>query len=622
MAGACTLPWPGPLRRGAHPVPGGVRFAVWAPAATRVEVILEPDGDAHPLHRRGGWFEGVVAGVAPGALYRYRLDGGSTYPDPASRFQPHGVHGPSEVIEPGAYRWADGGWQGVAQERLVFYELHVGAFSPEGTFAGLRRRLPYLRDLGVTAVELMPVADFPGRWNWGYDGAALFAPAAAYGRPDDLRALVDEAHRLGLAVFLDVVCNHLGPDGAYAPAFDPRFFSRTHRTPWGPAINFDGEGADGVRAFFIDSALHWLAEYHLDGLRLDATHAIVDESPTHFLLELRRAVAALPGPRRYLIAEDHRNLARLVRPAQDGGYELDGVWSDDYHHQVRRLLAGDTDGYFADFAPSWRDLATIVRQGWLFTGQYSSYFGAPRGTSPDGVPLCRFVHFLQNHDQVGNRPQGERLTATVAPAVYRAASALLLLGPALPLLFMGQEWAASTPFCFFTDHAPPLGELVREGRRREFRRFAGFAGAIPDPQDPQTFARSRLDWTEPARAPHRRVLQLYRDLLALRQTTGAAGDPGRGGGAAAHRSRRAHGTPAAECEESATSPADGGLVVRRGRWALVVALRDGLVLPRPPGRWAWDTEQSQYTAAPVPPRVAPECVTFPRAAAGLVEVAP
>jgi maltooligosyltrehalose trehalohydrolase len=564
---------------------------VWAPSARAVDLVVEGSGVTVPLNADGdGYFERLQPGLRPGDLYRYRIDGGPAWPDPASRCQREGVHGPSMIVDPGAYVWQDAGWTPPRQRDLVFYELHVGAFTPDGTFAGVRSRLPYLASLGVTAIELMPLAEFPGRWNWGYDSAALFAPAHVYGTPDDLRALVDEAHRAGLAVFLDVVYNHFGPDGAYAPAFSRAFFAGRHRTPWGPAINLDGEGAAGVRRFFVENALHWLAEYHIDGLRLDATHALIDESPSHFLRDLIEAVRGLGGLKRHLIAEDHRNLKRLILPADAGGYGLDAVWSDDYHHQIRRILAGDRDGYFADFAGSTRDLAATIQRGWLFAGQRSVYFGGPRGTDPSGIPLFRFVHFVQNHDQVGNRAQGERLTAGTSAAAYRAAVALLLFAPELPLLFMGQEWAASTPFCYFTDHTPDLGALVREGRKREFERFAGFGETIPDPQDPATFAASRLNWAEQQAEPHAGVLRLHRDLLARR--------------------RELSGDIAVE------SPVEGGLALRRRAHILLVALREGVTLRLPPAaEILWSTEQREYAADAAPPRTAGDWITFQRPAA-------
>jgi len=581
---------------GAVPHPGGVVFRVWAPAARHLEVVLEPAGPTYPMGTVGnGCHEVSVSGFGSGTLYRYRVDGGNVYPDPASRFQPQGVHGPSMVVDPSRFVWHDEDWNGCALEDLVFYELHVGTFTPEGTFASVGSRLSHLRDLGVTAIELMPVADFPGRWNWGYDGAALFAPAHAYGTPDDLRTFVDESHRCGIAVFLDVVYNHFGPDGAYAPALSPAFFSSTHRTPWGPAINFDGEMAQTVRAFFIENALHWLTEYHLDGLRLDAVHAIVDDSPLHFLRELAEAVRKLPGPRRRLIAEDHRNLSMVVQPIEAGGYGLDAVWNDDYHHQVRRVLTGDADGYFADFTDSTTDLATVLRRGWLFTGQYADYFREPRGTDPHRIPSTRFVNFIQNHDQIGNRPRSERLTAAASLPQFRAASALLLFAPQLPLLFMGQEWAAATPFCYFTDHSQELGRLVTEGRKKEFSRFVGFHENVLDPQDPTTFRRSKLEWDEPERAPHTGILRLHRDLLRLR--------------------RQVHGAVSVE------SPVEGGLVIRRGHHVLLVALRGGVVLPTPSNLTLLiQTEDPRYASQPIPANVQGGAIVFPVAAAVVATV--
>jgi maltooligosyltrehalose trehalohydrolase len=527
-----------------HPVagatwlgPAGTRFRVWAPGAKRVELVLETAGAAGPRPMAAsveGWFELLQQGAGPGTHYRYLVDGKGPFPDPASRFQPLGVHGPSEVIDPGSYRWGDSGWSGVPLDRLVLYELHLGSFTPGGTFRAALERLPALVELGVTAIELMPVADFPGDRNWGYDGVAPYAPARCYGRPDDLRALVDGAHALGLAVHLDVVYNHLGPDGAYQGCFSSQYYSATHRTPWGAALNFDGPGSGPVRQYVIGSAVAWIREYHVDGLRLDATHAIVDESPRHVLAQLADAVhraAGEAGRSALVIAEEVRNLAHMVRPERDGGWGLDAMWSDDFHHQLRRGLAGDSDGYFQDFTGSTADLAVTARSGWFYQGQYASYFGKPRGTDPAGLTPERFVFFVQNHDQVGNRALGDRLHHGLTPALFRAVSALLLLLPETPLLFMGQEWAASAPFLFFTDHEPGLGELVRNGRREEFARFAAFRDPaarerIPDPQAQATFTASRLDWSERERQPHRGTLLLYRSLLELRRSAAAlrAGD--------------------------------------------------------------------------------------------------
>ena len=388
-------PWTPTL--GAHMVGDATRFRVWAPEARRVTAVIESPGRApreETLQADPDGFHGaVVTGVSAGDRYRYRLDGGNPLPDPASRCQPEGVHGPSAVVDWRSFPWSDGDWTGIALEDTVLYELHVGTFTPEGTFAAAAERLPDLRDLGVTAIELMPVADFPGRWNWGYDGVAPFAPARCYGHPDDLRRFVDDAHRLGLAVHLDVVYNHLGPDGAYQSAFSRDYYSATHASPWGAAMNFDGPRSQPVRDYVVENGLHWVHEYHIDGLRLDATHAIVDESPRHILAVFAAAIRQSlsgSGRRAQVVAEDHGNLAHMVRPERGGGFGLDGLWSDDFHHQMRRRLAGDADGYFADFSGTADAIARTAARGWFYCGEYSAYFGRPRGQRHGrhpGVPI-------------------------------------------------------------------------------------------------------------------------------------------------------------------------------------------------------------------------------------------
>jgi maltooligosyltrehalose trehalohydrolase len=502
---------------------GGTRVRVWAPAVNRVELAVE-GGARYALDRTAdGYHEAAIASLPAGTRYRYRLDGDVLLPDPASRSQPDGVHRPSAVVDASAFGWHTAAWAPPDPDRIVLYELHVGTFSPEGTFAGAAARLDHLLDLGVTAVELMPVADFPGTRNWGYDGVSLFAPARCYGTPDDLRRLVDRAHSLGLWVVLDVVYNHLGPDGNYLRAFAPQYFTGRHQTPWGEAINLDQPESEHVRRFLIENACHWVNEYRIDGLRLDATHALVDDSPRHLLEELTDVVRASVAPRAvWISAEDHRNLATMLRARDEGGWGLDAVWADDLHHQLRRATAGDSEGYYADFSGTAVDIATTIRQGWFYTGQPTVRDGEPRGTDPAGLAPRAFVVCLQNHDQVGNRALGERLHHQIEPAVWRALSALLLFVPETPLIFMGQEWAASSPFLYFTDHNPELGRLVTEGRRREFRHFSAFsspeaAARIPDPQARTTFERSRLDWNETGADEHATVLDLYRRWLGVRK---------------------------------------------------------------------------------------------------------
>lgn len=523
--------WSLPL--GASVEEGGVRFRVWAPGHETVDVVVYgPDAEAvHPLSAERssepeGWFSGFVEGIGAGARYKYRLDGGDTFPDPASRSQPDGVHEPSEVVDPSAFRWTDDGWRGRPLEEMVIYELHVGTVTEAGTFDALVERLDAIAALGVTAIEPMPVASFPGARNWGYDGVGLYAPAAPYGGPEGLRRLVDAAHARGLAVVLDVVYNHLGPEGNYLPAFTRgRYFTDRHCTPWGDAVNYDGPGSAAVRDFVIGNALHWAHEYHVDGLRLDATHAILDDSPTHVLTEMETRIrASLPADRHFVfVAEDEGNERHVVTPSDQGGLGIDAVWADDFHHQIRRHVAGDHESYFADFTGSTEDLATTLRKGWFYEGQHSGNREGPRGTPAGDLPPPTFVHCIQNHDQVGNRALGDRLTESVPLPVYRAASALLLLSPYTPLLWMGQEWAASSPFLYFTDHPEALGKLVTEGRRKEFGKFSAFRdpamqARIPDPQAEETFTRSKLKWEERERMPHAGVLALHRELLRLRAT--------------------------------------------------------------------------------------------------------
>lgn len=510
---------------GAQYLVDGVLFQVWT-ETDEVELVREGSEEALGSFslREDGVRELYVPGVKPGARYAYRLNGAGPFPDPASRFQPEGVHGWSEVVD-AAFAWSDADFKAPKLRDCVFYELHVGCFTPEGTYRAATERLPYLQDLGINMVQLMPLAAVPGRWNWGYDGVGLFAPTANYGRPAELRAFVDRCHQLGLGVALDVVYNHLGPDGAYHRLFHPQFFNDAVKTPWGDGLNFDGEGAEIARRFFISNALYWLEEFHVDAFRLDATHAMVDHSPRHFLSELREAVAeraAELGRACLVIAEDERNWSRLLEPQQEGGYALDAVWADDFHHQIRRATAGDHHGYYQDFLGRPEDIAATLRQGWFYTGQFSAHRQAARGTSPQGLRPEQFVVCIQNHDQIGNRARGERLHHQVGLDVYLAATTLLLLAPQTPLLFMGQEWAATSPFLYFTDHEAALGRLVTEGRRREFAHFPEFQDEasrhrIPDPQAATTFEHSKLKWEDLGQAEHRVVWRWYKALLELRR---------------------------------------------------------------------------------------------------------
>lgn len=613
----------GPPAFGAWIEEEGVRFRIWAPAVTTLELVWSAhDGKtgAQPLPRDSqGYFSTWLRGVTAGLRYRYRVDGQGPFPDPASRFQPEGVHGPSEVVDPALFPWTDSSWRGLPLKELVFYELHVGTFTAAGTFAGVEEKLLHLRDLGVTAIELMPLGDFPGRWNWGYDGVSFFAPARQYGRPDDLRRLVDAAHHHGLAVFLDVVYNHFGPDGNYTGLYSKQWYTARHHTPWGDAINFDGPGSEHVRAFFIDNALHWIREYHLDGLRLDATHAILDEGPRPFLAELtERAHDAAPERQVWIIAEDHRNLAHMLQPASAGGWGLDGVWADDFHHELRRFLTGDNEGYFRDYSGTIADLVTTINQGWFFTGQHSDHAGEPRGTDPTGIPPRAFVLCLQNHDQVGNRPCGDRLHHQIDLATWRAISTLLLSCPGTPLLFMGQEWAASSPFRFFTDHHTALGRLVTEGRRKEFRHFSAFSDPqkrenIPDPQAESTFTSSRLVWEECERSPHRETLTLYKELLRLRGSEPAFRDAGTG----CHRTR-ALGEDGLALHRWCADGSDV-LLVCQLRGAGKVRIND-----LPTGNWHvfLHTEESRFAADGMPVTIQQEggciAVDFDRAGAVLM----
>lgn len=508
---------------------GRTQFRLWAPAQKAPRLQLSDGRTEHLLTMQAGeagWFAVTAETALPGQTYRFRLDDGLCVPDPASRFQPADIHGPSELLDPAAYRWQHADWRGRPWEEAVIYELHVGSFSPEGSYEGVIRRLDHLVDLGVTAIELMPLADFPGQRNWGYDGVLPYAPDSAYGRPEDLKRLIDAAHGRGLMVFLDVVYNHFGPDGNYLHAYAPTFFTPRHHTPWGDAINFDDDDSATVRAFFVHNALYWLEEYRFDGLRFDAVHAIHDDSEPHVLEALAAAVRGRLGPERHihLVLENEANQARfLARDAQGHAPAYDAQWNDDFHHAAHVLATGESEGYYTDFSEEpLRLLARCLSEGFAYQGDPSLFKrGASRGEPSAHLPPGAFVNFLQNHDQIGNRAFGERLSVLAPAQRLRALTEILLLAPSPPLLFMGQEWASRRPFLFFCDFAGELGDAVREGRRKEFAAFAAFAdpearARIPDPVDPATFAASCLDWAELAQPEPARWLALHRELLQRR----------------------------------------------------------------------------------------------------------
>jgi len=508
----------------------GVRFRLWAPTARQIELcLLQDDGERLiPIPRRdAGWYELVTREAGAGGRYRFRIDGDMRVPDPASRFQPEDVHGPSEIIDSTAFAWDDEDWQGRPWEETVLYELHPGTFSPQGGFRGIEARLDYLVDLGITAVQLMPVADFPGRRNWGYDGVLPFAPDSSYGRPEDLKHLIQTVHRKGLMVFLDVVYNHFGPEGNYLHVYAEPFFTERHHTPWGAGINFDGPGSRDVRDFVIHNALYWLEEYHLDGLRLDAVHAIADDSRPDILQELAVRVQAGPVRERHihLVLENDHNAARYLERRGDGSPRLYvAQWNDDAHHALHLLATGERDGYYEDYADApLRHLGRALTEGFAYQGEPSAYRNGERRGEPSAhLPLTAFVNLLQNHDQAGNRAFGERIDRLARPQTLRAVTAILLLAPSPPLLFMGQEFTAPEPFLFFCDFGDDLAQSVTEGRRREFARFERFSSSeaqesIPDPNDPATFEGSRLDWGSLEQEPHRGWLAFHRELLSLRR---------------------------------------------------------------------------------------------------------
>lgn len=565
---------------GAEIVPGGVDFRVWAPDHSAVSAVI--DGNDFPLDAEpGGYFRDVVAGASAGTRYRFRLGDGDAYPDPASRFQPDGPHGDSEVIDPSAYEWKHDGWEGLDADHIVLYELHAGTFTPEGTWRAAIPHLPALREIGITAIELMPVNEFGGAFGWGYDGVDPWAPMHTYGRPDDLRAFVDAAHAARLGVILDVVYNHLGPDGCYLAKFSARYFTKQYENDWGDSVNFDGDGSEGVREFFSENAAHWIDEYHLDGLRLDATQAIIDHSPEHVLaLVTRRAREAAPRRTLYLAAENEPQDVRLVEE-----YGVDAMWNDDWHHSAMVAATGRAEAYYSDYRGSARELVSMALHGFLYQGQRYAWQKHRRGTPSLRLPPRRLICYLQNHDQIANSARGERLHQITSPGRFRALTALLLLAPQTPLLFQGEEFAASSPFLYFADH--PDGELagaVAKGRREflaQFPSIDSISGSLAPPHARETFERCKLDHRE--RETHAEAVALHRDLLLLRRDDPAFGGELRG---------------AVLAEEAFVLRFGDSrlLLVNLGRDLLLDCVPEPLLAPPRGGRWQllWSSEAAEY----------------------------
>jgi maltooligosyltrehalose trehalohydrolase len=510
---------------GAEALPGGgVHFRVWAPGRTSVDVVSQAGPPVPLAAESDGYFSGLLETAAVGLRYRFRVDGSEQlYPDPASRYQPEGPHGPSEVVDPSTFVWSDQSWRGVSAAGQVLYEMHVGTFTHAGTWAAAAERLEELRELGITCLEVMPINEFSGRWGWGYDGVDLFAPYHHYGTPDDVRRFVDRAHALGMGVILDVVYNHLGPDGNYLRAFTDAYFSHTHMTDWGEAMNFDGPESAGVREFFLANARYWIEEFHFDGFRFDATQAIVDDSPQHILSLITDGVRAAAGGRSvYLINENEPQLTKLVRPTDARGYGMDALWNDDFHHSAMVVLAGHNEAYYTDYRGLPQEFISAAKYGYLYQGQRYRWQKRRRGTPALDLPPTAFVHFLQNHDQVANSARGFRAHQLAGPNLLRAMTALMLLTPQTPMLFQGQEWCASTPFLYFSDHNPELTKLICKGRAKEISQFPSAAtpdmqACLDNPGAAQTFEQCRLNHDEKRLPFHARSLQMHRDLLRLRR---------------------------------------------------------------------------------------------------------
>ena len=506
---------------GAEFTPDGVNFRVWAPIRTTVDVSIDESQPVRLMAEDDGFFSGTVVGARAGTRYRYRLDNGEAFPDPASRFQPEGPHGSSEVTDPAAFQWTDQTWRGVSLPGQVIYEMHIGTFTKEGTWSSAQKHLPQLVEAGVTVLEVMPVAEFPGRFGWGYDGVQLFAPTHLYGTPDHFRRFVDRAHSLGLGVILDVVYNHLGPDGNYIPKFAPQYFSNDKTTDWGPAINFDGQDSGSVREICIANACYWIEEFHLDGLRLDATQDINDSSEDHILRAMAREARKRAAPRAVIfVAENEPQQAKLVRASEQGGYGLDALWNDDFHHSATVALTGHNEAYYTDYLGTPQEFISALKYGYLYQGQRYKWQKKRRGVPGLDLHPASLVIFIQNHDQIANSAYGVRCHALTVPAKLRAMTALLLLAPGTPMLFQGQEFAASSPFLYFADHGSVLGKQICQGRIDFLAQFRSLATPempylFANAADPRTFECSKIDHSE--RETHGEIYALHRDLLELRR---------------------------------------------------------------------------------------------------------
>ena len=595
------------LQIGAHidSKKGGVHFRIWAPLRKRAAVVLE-SGPGAPaeveLSPEAGYFSGFANGAAAGTRYRFRLDGAGPYPDPASRFQPDGPHGSSEVVDFAAFEWTDSTWKGVPLKGQVIYEMHIGTFTEEGTWDAARKQLPELAAAGFSVLELMPVADFPGRFGWGYDGVNLFAPTWLYGRPDDMRRFVDEAHANGLGVILDVVYNHIGPDGNYLKEFSPYYFTSRYENEWGDAINFDGENAAPVREYFVANATSWIEEFHLDGLRLDATQQIFDNSPENIISEIvKRAREAAAGRPLLIVAENEPQATKLARPLERGGYGIDALWNDDFHHSAMVAITGHNEAYYSDYLGKPQEFLSAVKYGYLYQGQWYKWQNKRRGSPSRGLHAAQFVNYIQNHDQIANSWHGERVHILTSPGLYKAMTALLLLAPNTPMIFQGQEFASSKPFYYFADHKPELAKMVQEGRAKFLAQFPSLAHleqqeSVLDPGNPATFQKCKLNFAD--RERNARYYALHKDLIRLRRDDPVFQMQGEGGLDGAVLSNEAFVVRFFGNEDD-----DRLLIVNMGRDLHLNPAPEPLLAP-PEGRvWEllWSSEDSRYGGTGVYP---------------------